>query len=132
MCRLTVMYSWMVRAALLTPLLVAGCAVNRPPEYESAAVTAVCAAESGETVAVSFLGQTKSVTVHKIPSWEQLYSHCGKTGGACVYLATNDIYMLDDRRCLSHASHELGHVFGVPGLDIPRTYNRGRIGVGRI
>jgi len=100
--------------------MLAACSINRPPEYESPAVTTICASKDGETVAVSFLEQTKLVTVDFVPSWDEIYDLCGKTGGACVNLEMNVIHMLDDRRCLQHASHELGHIFGVPGLDVHR------------
>ncbi len=80
----------------------------------------ICASADGETVGVSFLGQTKQVTVDWVPSWGELYELCGETAGACVNLATNVIHMVDNRRCLQSASHELGHIFGVTGLDAPR------------
>lgn len=107
-----------MRGVILICTLLVGCTINRPPEYESPAVAAVCAAKNGETVTVSYLGKTKQVRVNIVPSWDELYNICGKkTGGACVELETGLIHMVDDRRCEQHASHELGHVFGVPGLD---------------
>lgn len=96
------------------------CSINRPPAYDSPAVTTICNSEDGETVGVSFLGKTKQVTVDWVPSWEELYELCGETAGACVELATNVIHIVDNRRCLQSASHELGHIFGIPGLDAPR------------
>ncbi|MFK8047127.1 MAG: hypothetical protein AB8B81_01710 [Halioglobus sp.] len=101
-------------------ILLGGCAVNKPPEYSDSAVQIVCAAEDGETVSVSFNNQVKNVTVDFVPSWEELYRLCGPTGGACVNMETFEIHMIDDRRCLQHASHELGHVFAVLGLDAYR------------
>jgi hypothetical protein len=96
------------------------CSINRPPEYDSSAVASICATGDGETVGVSYMGQTKQVTVDWVPSWGELYELCGETAGACVDLATNVIHMVDNRRCLQSASHELGHIFGVAGLDVPR------------
>lgn len=108
--------------------LLGGCAVNRAPDYNSSAVTAVCASGDGETVAVSYLNQVGEVTVDFVPSWEELYSLCGNTGGACVNMATFEIHMIDDRRCVQHASHELGHVFEVKGIDNLRQVNQRRYG----
>lgn|GEM_PF-3099317 len=135
------LFSSVLRGSILAALLTTGCVINKPPEYESAAVTAVCAARSGDSVSVSHLGVTKLVTVHIVNSWQELnhrcgvtggacvtrssawntvYEYCQKTGGDCVALqkkAVSNIYLIDDRRCLQHASHELGHVFDIPNLD---------------
>ena len=105
-------------------LLCTGCVLNRPPDYDSPAVAAVCATGDGDSVEVSFRGMTRKVTVDRVPSWCELYDACGaSSGGACVNMFTNVIHMIDDRRCPRYASHELGHVFGVPGMDVPQ---RGR------
>lgn len=121
------------RVAIFLPaLLMTGCALNKPPEYESASVAAVCAAKNGETVSVSHLDQTKLVTVHLSASWDELYAHCGESGGACVNLATNEIHMVDDRRCMQHASHELAHVFGIPGLDVGESIEKRRADFNRL
>jgi hypothetical protein len=136
-----VRYPRAVGGLLLIPLLLAGCAIHQTPEYESALVASVCAAQSGDTVSVSYRDQTKLVTVHHVNSRTELYQYCGDTGGACVYLSTqwdaldeycektggdcrvlrdqrvNHMYLLADNRCPQHASHELGHVFGIPNLD---------------
>jgi len=114
-----------IRLFVLVCLTLGGCAgVNRPPEYESPAVKAVCNTKDGESVEVSFKGQTRRVIVDFVPTWDELYTICGDTGGACVNLHNNVIHMVDDRRCIRYASHELGHVFGVPGLDIPKRRRR--------
>jgi len=105
---------------VLLCVLLGGCAVNRPPSYSDAAVGVVCAAKDGETVSVSFKDQVKLVTVDFVPSWEELYVLCGDTGGACVNMETSEIHMIDDRRCVQRASHELGHVFAVSGIDTYR------------
>ena len=112
------------RLIILTCFMVSGCVVNRPPEYESPAVVAVCASANGETLEVSYKEQTIQVTVQRVPSWDALYDVCGDAGGACVNTFTKVIYMVDDRRCERYASHELGHLFGVPGLDIPQRHRR--------
>ncbi len=104
----------------------AGCVINRPPGYDSAAVETVCSAEDGETVAVSYGVKTVRVTVDFVPSWEELYRLCGTSGGACVNMDTQEIHLLDDRRCEQHASHELGHVFAVSGTDVAHEVVRRR------
>lgn len=113
---------------LLVCVFLAGCTVNRPPAYDSPAVDIVCAAQDGDTVAVSYLNQTKHVTVDFVPSWEELYTLCGDTGGACVNMDTYELHMIDDRRCEQHASHELGHVFNVPAGDTLRQIEQRRKG----
>lgn len=117
-----------MKTMILASLLLSGCAINVPPEYNSPAVDVVCAAKDGETVAVSYRDQTKQVTVDIVPSWEELYSLCGNTGGACVNVDTYELHMIDDRRCEQHASHELGHVFEVPGVDVVRQIEERRKG----
>jgi len=92
----------------------------------------VCAAKSGETVAVSHLDQTKSVKVHFAETWDALQAHCGESGGACVNLATNEIHMVDDRSCMQHASHELAHVFGIPGLEAGESIKNRRVDFNRL
>lgn len=128
--------------ALAIPFIF-GCAIHKPPGYGSDAVTAVCGASNGDTLSVSHMGETRLVTVNLVNSWDELNTHCGVTGGACVYpgrssvmdrlykycmnsggecteikaKAVSRIYMLEGGNCLHLASHELGHVFDVPGLD---------------
>ena len=114
---------WIPRVILFLPLLVAGCVVNAPPEYKSEAVQAVCQAGQGETVSVTHNGVTKSVTVYQMPTWEELEYHCGETGGACIFIPANEIYMIDDGCCARYASHELGHLFAMNGLDVPTFAN---------
>ncbi|MFT4823985.1 MAG: hypothetical protein ACI9DH_000746 [Halioglobus sp.] len=109
-----------MRDIVLFCILLGGCAVNKPPEYSDAAVQAVCAAKDGDTVSVTYKNQVKLVTVDFVPSWEELYSLCGDTGGACVNMETFEIHMIDDRHCAQRASHELGHVFAVSGMDTYR------------
>ncbi len=40
-----------MKTMILASLLLSGCAINVPPEYNSPAVDVVCAAKDGETVA---------------------------------------------------------------------------------
>ena len=125
----------------LAILFLFGCAIHKPLEYESDAVTAVCGASSGDTFSVSHMDKTRLVTLYLVSTWDELNTHCGVTGGACVYrsaaldklyeyclnsgrecteikaIAASRIYMLEGGNCLHLASHELGHVFDVQGLD---------------
>ena len=139
---------WRCLALSLVLLFMSGCVVHKPPEYEAAAVADVCSANSGDTLSVSYLGKTKLVTVDFVRSWDELDAVCGATGGACVHhsapwdalyeyclngggdcgelkaKAASQIYIIEGGNCLNLASHELGHVFGVPGLDTPRVASR--------
>lgn len=102
---------------LVSCVMLAGCTVNRPLDYDSPAVVSICNSADGDTVAVTHQQQQKQVTVDFVASWDELYEICGESGGACVNMASNIIYMVDDRSCERHASHELAHLFGIEGMD---------------
>jgi hypothetical protein len=106
--------------------LMFACAIHKPLEYETDAVAAVCGASNGELVVVSHMGDTKLVHINLVPSWDQLETYCGVTGGACVYKgkAVSSIYMMQHGNCLHLASHELAHVFDVGNIDIQRGRRR--------
>jgi hypothetical protein len=110
---------WACYVILPLLTLISGCSTSTPPAYDSLAVKTVCDAQDGETVRVNYRGKTKAVTVHKLSSWDELYTTCGDICGACVFLSSNDIYMVEDGQCLRYASHELGHIFDVKGMDAP-------------
>jgi hypothetical protein len=109
-----------MRFAILICLLASGCAVHQPPEYESSAVTSICSSQDGDEVSVTYNGQMKTVGIDFVESWDELYSLCGATGGACTAEGTNVIHILRDRRCAQHASHELAHIFDVMAPDAVR------------
>jgi len=94
--------------------------MHQPPEYESNAVASICNSGDGDVVAVNYNGQVKRVSVDFVDSWDELYSLCGATAGACTAEGTNVIHMLRDRRCEQHASHELAHIFDVMAPDAVR------------
>lgn len=109
----------MKRVAIVLMLLVlGGCAVSRPPAYDSPVVAKVCNSADGEQVALSYADQQRLITVDFVATWEELYQYCGNTGGACTSMQDRVMYILQDRRCAQHASHELAHVFGVEGVDV--------------
>lgn len=121
-----------MRLLILTLLLVSGCAVNKPPEYESSAVTSLCGSRDGDRVTVEHDGAVKQVSIDFVDSWDELFALCGATAGACTAEGTNVIHMLRDRRCEQHASHELAHIFDVMAPDAVRqtalvraTFNQG-------
>jgi hypothetical protein len=94
--------------------------MHQPPEYESNAVASICSSRDGDAVSVNYNGQVRRVSVDFVDSWDELFTLCGNTGGACTAEGTNVIHMLRDRRCEQHASHELAHIFDVMAPDAVR------------
>jgi hypothetical protein len=101
-----------------------GCVLIRPIDPYGDQAWAVCEGSAdGDSVRVSFDGRTEIVNVHKTDNPDQIYEWCGSgrlgniSQGCTV---GNDIFVPSGPTCHRVAAHELGHVFGIPGLDRPR------------
>ncbi len=112
---------------LITTLLISGCiggcSVTNMIDPFGEEVKIVCETVANEgSITLTLNEETKLVSVHKTDNPTQIYDWCNgnvtpdKVEGCA---RGRNIYLPSGPSCYSVAAHELGHVFGVPGLDIP-------------
>ena len=102
-------------------LLLAGCNITRPVDPFGEQARIVCEnVDDNATTSVSFNGRAHNIRVHKTDNPDQIYDWCGGPGFSVRGCTKGrDIYIPAVPTCYNVAAHELGHVFGVAGLDRP-------------
>ena len=102
-------------------LLLAGCSITRPVDPYGEQVRIICEdVDDNASRSVSFDGRTSIIRAHKTDSPTQIYDWCGGPGFSVLGCTKGrDLYLPAGPTCYRVAAHELGHIFGVPGLDRP-------------
>ncbi|MBE9538690.1 MAG: hypothetical protein IMF06_06380 [Proteobacteria bacterium] len=109
-------------AQIVITLLISGCSITNMIDPYGEEVKIVCETVANEgTITLTLNEETKLVGVHKTDDPAQIYDWCNsKVDSKVVGCASNgNIYIPSGPTCYTVAAHELGHVFGVPGMDRP-------------
>jgi len=101
---------------------IAGCSITRMIDPYGEEVRIVCEDVGNEgSITLTLNEETKFVGIHKTDNPDQIYDWChnGKITSVEGCSRGRDIYIPNGPTCYRVAAHELGHVFGVPGMDRP-------------
>jgi len=107
---------------IMMVLFITGCSITRMIDPYGEEVRIVCEDVGNEgSITLTLNEETKSVGVHKTDNPDQIYDWCHNEKISAVGCSRGgDIYIPNGPTCYRVAAHELGHVFGVPGMDKPR------------
>lgn len=108
-------------AQIIISFLISGCSITNMIDPYGEEVKLVCETVANEgSITLTLNEETKVVGVHKTDDPMQIYAWChSKAASAVGCTRDRSIYIPSGPTCYRVAAHELGHVFGVPGMDRP-------------